>query len=77
MAFYIEILKTAESESEAIYTFYDTAYPDEAGELSLDKQKGTIRMTKPTREAFFQRASHKVTKSFQEGKLPEKLIWAS
>ena len=77
MAFYILITKIAESESEAIYTFYDTADPNEAGELCLDKIEGTIRMTKPVREALFLRASRKITVSFAKGELPETLCWAS
>jgi hypothetical protein len=77
MAFNILIEKVAESEIEVIYSFHDTAYPAECGELRLDKRLGTIEMTKPTREAFFQRASVKVSNSYREGDFPDRLSWAS
>ncbi|MDO5692888.1 MAG: hypothetical protein Q4G70_10470 [Pseudomonadota bacterium] len=77
MAFYILIDKISETEKEAFYRFHDTAYPDEAGELRLDKTTHAIEMTKPTRQAFFNRAAHKVASHFRDGKLPERTCWAS
>ena len=77
MAFYILIDKISETESEAFYRFYDTGYPDEIGELRLDKATETIEMTKPSREAFFNRASTKIARHFRDGSLPESTCWAS
>jgi hypothetical protein len=75
--FYILINKVSESETDAVYSFYDTAYPEEKGELRLDKASETIEMTKNSRDSFFQRAARKVILSYRDGKLPEKLCWAS
>lgn len=77
MAFYILIEKVSESDVEATYSFYDTAFPDEPGELRLDKIDGTIAMTKPTREAFFSRAATKVARCYVNGKMEDRLCWAS
>ncbi len=77
MAFYILIDKISESEREAFYRFYDTAYPGEVGELRLDKATNSIEMTKPCREAFFNRAATKVARHFHDGNLPESTCWAS
>ncbi|KRG76312.1 hypothetical protein ABB30_09965 [Stenotrophomonas ginsengisoli] len=77
MAFYILIDKVLETESEALYRFYDTAHPDEVGELRLDKTSETIEMTKPSREVFFNRAATKIARHFREGSLPDSTCWAS
>lgn len=77
MAFYILIEKIAESETEATFRFFDTAYPNEAGELRLDKSDARITMTKPTRDAFFVRAAQKVAKLHHDGHLPQEMCWAS
>jgi hypothetical protein len=77
LAFYILIDKISESEREAFYRFYDTGYPDEVGELRLDKATGSIEMTKPSRDAFFSRAAVTVARHFRDGNLPESACWAS
>ncbi len=77
MAFYIRIEKQAESDAEATFLFYDTAYPNEAGELRLDKVGGSVTMTKTTREAFFARAARNVLLAHQAGPIPSLLEWAS
>jgi hypothetical protein len=77
VAFYIVIDKVAETETEARYNFYDTAYPGEVGELRLDKSTGEIEMTKATREAFFTRAAAKIARHYRQGDLPGSTEWAS
>ena len=77
LAFYILIDKISETEREAFFRFHDTAYPDEVGELRLDKVTETIEMTKPSRDAFFNRAAAKVARHFRDGSLPESTCWAS
>jgi hypothetical protein len=77
VAFYILIEKIGESDTEATFRFFDTGYPDEVGELRLDKSDARITMTKPTREAFFMRAAQKVSKHHREGHLPQEMCWAS
>jgi len=77
LAFYILIDKISETEREAFFRFYDTAYPDEVGELRLDKVTEAIEMTKPSRDAFFNRAAIKVARHFRDGSLPESTCWAS
>jgi len=77
MAFYILIDKISETEAEAFYRFYDTAYPDDIGELRLDKASEAIEMTKPSRDAFFNRAAAKVARHWRDGVLPDSTCWAS
>jgi hypothetical protein len=77
MAFYIRIEKLTETAQDATFRFYDTAYPNEAGELRLDKASESITMTKATREAFFTRAARKVAVAHKSGALPDILEWAS
>lgn len=77
MAFCILIEKISETPTEATFRFYDTGYPEEAGELRLDKSDESITMTKQTRETFFLRAARKVTTHFREGSLPDRMSWAS
>lgn len=77
MAFYILIDKVSETEKEAFYRFYDTGYPDEIGELRLDKTTAAIEMTKPAREVLFNRAAAKIARHFRDGSLPESTCWAS
>ncbi len=77
MAFYILIDKISETESDVHYRFYDTAFPDEVGELRLDKHTQTIEMVKATRESFFNRAATKIARHFGEGNLPDSTCWAS
>src|SRR4249919_3784906 len=66
MAFYILIDKISETEGDAHYRFYDTAFPDEIGELRLDKRTETVEMVKATREAFFNRAATKIARHFRD-----------
>jgi IS1 family transposase len=77
MAFHILIEKLSETDSDATYRFYDSAFPNEDGELRLDKQTESISMTKNTREVFFARAARKVAVAYRSGNLPELLEWAS
>ncbi len=77
MAFYILIDKISDTEREALFRFYDSAYPDEVGELRLDKVTETIEMTSPCRDAFFSRAATKIAQHFRDGSLPESTCWAS
>lgn len=77
MAFHILIEKISETESDAHYRFYDTAFPDEIGELRLDKCTAAIEMIKATREPFFKRAATKIARHFRDGSLPDKACWAS
>ena len=77
MAFYILIDKISETESDVHYRFYDTAFPDEAGELRLNKLTETIEMIKTTRETFFNRAATKIARHFRDGNLPDSTYWAS
>lgn len=77
MAFHILIEKLTDTDGEATFRFYDTAYRDEAGELRLNKSTDQIEMIKPSRETFFIRASRKVLVAHKEGKLPDLLEWAS
>ena len=77
MAFYIRIEKLNETANEATFRFYDTAYPDEAGELRLNKANEEITMIKSTRQAFFVRAARKVAVAHKSGLLPDFLEWAS
>jgi hypothetical protein len=77
MAFYILVNKVSESKVEAIYSFYDTAYPNDIGELTIDKISGETSHSKGANEQFYMRAATKVRKSFKAGKLPERLEWAS
>ena len=77
MAFYILINKVSESEEEAVYSFYDSAYPDDVGELVINKLTSTTKHLKGTNERFYMRAATKVIKSFKSGELPEFLEWAS
>jgi hypothetical protein len=77
MAFYIRIEKLRETAHEAKFRFYDTAYPNEAGELHLNKADGSIIMVKATRQTFFLRASRKIAVAHKVGPLPDFLEWAS
>ncbi len=77
MAFHILIEKLSETDSDATFRFFDSAYPNEVGELRLDKQAESISMTKYTREAFFARAARKVAIAYKSGNLPELLEWTS
>lgn len=77
MAFHIRIEKLMESDAEALFRFFDTAYPDEIGELRLDKVSGNVTMTKNCRDAFFHRAARKVKLAHEAGQLPELMTWAS
>jgi hypothetical protein len=77
VAFHILIEKISETDKEAHYRFYDTAYPAEVGELRLDKITESIEMTKPSREVFFSRAATKIAHHFRGGSLPESTCWAS
>ncbi|WNZ56013.1 hypothetical protein QT397_24755 [Microbulbifer sp. MKSA007] len=77
MAFYILINKIEESETEATYSFYDSAYPNDVGELSIDKSNGETSHTKGSNEQYYMRAATKVRKSFKSGELPNQLEWAS
>ena len=52
VAFYILIDKVSETEREAFYRFYDTGYPDEIGELRLDKTTETIEPPRVLRRLF-------------------------
>ena len=77
MAFYIRIEKLTESSQEATFRFYDTAFPDEVGELCLNKLDGEIRLIQPTRGAHDARAARKVAVAHRAGPLPDLLVWAS
>jgi hypothetical protein len=77
MAFYICIEKLIETPSEAVFRFYDTAYPNEVGELQLNKENGTVKMIKATREVFYVRAAHKVKVAYKTGAVPNFLEWVS
>lgn len=77
MAFYIRIEKLTDTASEATFRFYDTAFPNEAGELQLNKVDESITMLKETRQAFFVRAARKVAVAHKAGPLPNLLEWAS
>ena len=77
MAFYIRIEKLTETAQEATFRFYDTGYPNEAGELRLDKADESITMVKETRQSYFVRAARKVAIAHKAGLLPDFLEWAS
>ena len=77
MAFYIRIEKLTDTAQEATFRFYDTAYPEEVGELRLNKADEEISMVKPTRQTFFVRAARKVAIAYTAGPLPDFLEWAS
>jgi hypothetical protein len=77
MAFYIIIEKIAETDAAVHYRFYDTGFPDEVGELRLDKRTESIEMIQRTRQAFFHRAAAKISRHFRDGVLPDQTFWAS
>jgi hypothetical protein len=77
MAFHIHIEKLTETATEATFRFYDTAYPNEVGELQLNKADESITMLKETRQTFFLRAARKVAVAYKTGSLPNFLEWAS
>lgn len=77
MAFYIRIEKLTDTECNATFRFFDTAYPDEVGELRLNKETDEVEMTKQSRKAFFLRASRKVSVAHKLGELPILIEWAS
>lgn len=77
MAFYIRIEKLTDTERGATFRFFDPAYPDEVRELRLNKTTNEVAMTKQTRQAFFLRASRKVSVAHKLGELPALLEWAS
>lgn len=77
MAFHILIEKLTETEGGVTFRFYETAFPNEVGELYLDKKTELVFMTKGSREVFFQRAARKVAVAYTSRSLLELLEWAS
>lgn len=79
MAVYIDILKIAEDESQAVYRFVLTDERD--GELILEKKSGEIVLSRALdgdeKGLLFARAAKKVRGAWENGECPMRLIWAS
>jgi len=81
MAIYIELLKVAETESEATYDYYPEGNRDDGGKLLVVKETGEIRkvLSSPIdkNEFYYLRAARKVWIHHEKGEYPQRTCWAS
>jgi|GEM_PF-2483169 len=79
MAVYIDIKKKETKEREVVYSYAVEALPP--GLLSINTENGEVSQLKEidsdNDEMLFARAAHKVKKAFDNGDLPDVLVWAS
>ena len=79
MAVYLDIEKTAASAAFVEYEF--RTVDERSGVLRIDLRSGKVelqRMLPGDKDGgLFARASHKVSKAWEDGELPDKLCWAS
>lgn len=79
MAVYIEIKKQEDKQTEVVYSYEIESC--EPGFFSINTLNGEIKLIKGIEsendEMLFARASHKVKKAFDQGDLPDLLVWAS
>jgi hypothetical protein len=81
MAVYIQIRKTSETDTEAVYEFLPDADENRAGKLVIDKLSGEIKQlesdVKDDKKFYFSRAARKVHLHHQKGEYPDNTCWAS
>ncbi|MFC4314277.1 hypothetical protein ACFPN2_34755 [Steroidobacter flavus] len=79
MAFYVKIMKTAEEEASATFTFESSS--GATGELRFTKQDAQATLLRPMPgdegEHNYVRAVAKLRKEWKTGSLPEMTVWAS
>lgn len=83
MAFYVKIIKTAEDEASATFTFESSS--GATGELRFAKQDAQTTLLRPmpgdegehNYEHNYVRAAAKLRKEWKTGSLPEMTVWAS
>jgi hypothetical protein len=79
MALHLEIRRIGMTAHEAVYEFGPSKGP--VGRFTINRGSGNVELNEPIPgeigEAHFARASHKIHKCWQDGKLPEKTCWAS
>ena len=79
MAFYIDIRKESETAQAARYRF--EADTKRTGLFEIDKATGRVELLSPMpgdeKEKFFQRAAVKIVREWREGRLPDRVEWAS
>lgn len=67
-----------ENETEAQYQFYDTAYEENKGILSINKKTGEYSIVTPIKSKnISSRACIKIYRHWLKGEFPEKTMWAS